>query len=156
MKCITLSWLATFAALVLLSTSAAAQEAPASVEVTLVAAPGLPSGAPTLVMHRRQARPRDVVLLDLARATPEDLAASLTLLATLRAQFGDVPSTDVQAVPGTFTPSPAFPQTDRPRLAGYLRSLGSAPPRRLEQLGAAPAITVSVPGLRVRRAAGPR
>lgn len=131
---------------------AVAQEMTApSTTVTLVATSQLPENARTMVLLRRQAQPREVILVDVAHATAADLGAALAQLATLRARFGDVPETDVHSLATSFRPARDFAATDGPRLDRYLRNLRAAPVRTLESLGSAPALPVNVPALAVRR-----
>lgn len=69
--------------------AAQAQKNPSPIAVTVIVAKALPGGAAALARVRPTEKPRNVVLLDLSKATPADLAVSLGAIRAINARFGD-------------------------------------------------------------------
>lgn len=113
--------------------------------VTLVSKPNLPRGAKVVVERRAQLDPRDVILVDLDRATPRDLAAAVQTLAGLRRRVGDDPQAVLRASPKSYTPPADFDNSHfgRQMKAGLVRLL-TAQETTIAGVGRARAVTITV------------
>ncbi len=112
--------------------------------VTLVSGTDKLSNKPVVVVRRLTARPHDVILVDLERATSSDLAAALELLEGLKAQDGD----SVRAALRTAPPGPLtrpLRDGENERLRSYLSFLHSGPVQNVAEIGWAHTIALTVP-----------
>ena len=133
-----------------------AQATPASptATVTLVSKPNLPRGAKVLVERRARLNPRDVILVDLDRATPRDLAAAVQALAALRRHVDDDRQAIVRASPKSYTPPADFDDSHfgRQMKAGLVRLL-TAPETAVPGVGWGRAVTITVSESEIRQLA---
>ncbi len=127
--------------------------APPTATVTLVAKADLPRGAKVIVERRPIMNPRNVILVDLDRATAADLAAAVQILAGLHHPADDDPKATVRAAPRSYTPPPGFDKSHygKQMKAGLVQLL-IAPEVTVAGIGRARAvdIQVSLPQGRVR------
>jgi len=128
--------------------------ASASATVTLVSTQNLPRGAKVIVERRPRLDPRDVILVDLERATPRDLAAAVQTFAALRGRSGDDPNATLRASPKSYTPPADFDDSHfgRQMKAGLVRLL-TASETTVAGVGRARAVTITVPQSEIRDSA---
>lgn len=121
-----------------------------SVRVTLVAGPAPSKGGRTELVRRAQRTPVNVVIVD-KNATAEDLAAALAMLNVLRAQFGDILTTDFRARPDVARPGPTWQKSAyRSWLIQQLVRLRTATPTEIADLGLVRAVQIMLPAPRGR------
>ena len=105
------------------------------VRVTLVAGLSTSKGGRTELVRRAQRTPANLVIVD-KNATAEDLAAALTMLNALRAQFGDSLTNDFRARPDVVRPGPKWQKSAyRSWLIEQLVRLRTATPAAVADLG---------------------
>lgn len=136
-------------ALAILAAAALAHSAPpprtAAPTATVVLVAELPDGAARAAVVRRATPPSDVILLTRARATVEDLAAALSLLAEARERDGPSPPLrDAVLVLKSSRLSQPLNARQRLRLDAHLARLHAARPRPVAGVGTVPAIEVNV------------
>ena len=118
---------------------------PTTATVTLVAQANLPRGAKVIVEQRPTANPRNLILVDLDRATVADLAAAVQTLAGLQLRTGDDPKATVRAAPRSFTPPPGFESSHHgKRMKASLVDLLIAPETTVPGVGRARAVEIEV------------
>lgn len=125
--------------------SAQSPARPTTAAVTLVAQPNLARGAKVIVEQRPTMNPRNVILVDVDRATAADLAAAVQTLAGLHLRTGDDPKATVRAAPRSFTPPPDFETSHYGKLmkAGLVELL-IAPETTVPGVGRARAVDIQV------------
>jgi hypothetical protein len=113
--------------------------------VTLVAKSNLPRGAKVVVERRASMDPRDVIFIDLDRASPHDLAAAVQTLAALRRRAGDDPKATVRASPASYTPPPSFENSHFGRqMKAAIARLLIAPETTVAGVGRARSVAITV------------
>jgi hypothetical protein len=134
---------------------AQAANPPGFTSVTLVSASNLPRGAKVVVERRATLHPRDVILVDLDRATPHDLAAAVQTLAALDQRGGEHAGSSLRASPKSYTPPPGFEQSrfGREMKLGLVRLL-AAPETTLAGIGRVQSVAITVVQPRVGKFKG--
>lgn len=118
---------------------------PAAAPTTVVFVAELPAPGARAAVLRRSGGRGDVILLPQSRASAEDLAAALALLADARGRDGPAPfPRDAVLVVKSLQLSQPLDAARRQRLEAQLSRLRSAPPRLVAGLGSVPAIEVTV------------
>jgi hypothetical protein len=109
--------------------------------VLLAASAAMPKGKAAMVVVRPNASPREVIVIDPAIATAEDVIASLDILRHLPAFTSADTKQELRAYPVRITPSKSWPK-DKGRYEKYLRDVRAASPRSVAGLGRVRAIDV--------------
>lgn len=142
--------LSVVSAIVLIATAARSlygQAAPATgtARVTLVSAPTLVTGAPTLVRRHPGRTIKNVITVDPA-ATAEDLAYAIGMMNALRAQYGETMTFDVRATSTRTRLGNNWSRSEyRTWLVQQLARLRQAQARQLPDLGRVQAVHISLP-----------
>ena len=134
---------------------AQAANAPEFTTVTLVSTSNLPRGAKVVVERRAALDPRDVILVDLDRATPGDLAAAVQTLAALDQRASEHAGSSLRASPKSYTPPPGFERSrfGREMKLGLVRLL-AAPDTTVAGIGRVRSVAITVTRPRVGKFKG--
>src|SRR5688572_28720705 len=128
---------------------AQAASSPVFTSVTLVSTSNLPRGAKVVVERRAALHPRDVILVDLDRATPQDLAAAVRTFAALSQRAGEHAGSSLRASPKSYAPPPGFERSrfGREMKLGLVRLL-AAPETTIAGIGRVRSVAITVANLR--------
>src|SRR5688572_3047006 len=129
---------------------AQAASSPVFTSVTLVSTSNLPRVAKVIVERRAALTPRDVILVDLDRATPQDLAAAVQTLTALNQRGGEHTGSSLRALPKSYTSPPGFEQSrfGREMKLGLVRLL-AAPESNVAGIGHVRSVAITVANPRV-------